>query len=50
MINLTKDELESLMIILSDTDIGEYIDYDNPLCPYKSLYEKIMGETNKQED
>jgi len=43
MIELTEEEIIILRTIFSDCAVYEYIDNDDENCPYKALYEKVMG-------
>lgn len=45
MIEINDEELELLRVIFTDNDVFEYIDSDNENCPYRALFEKIMGDT-----
>lgn len=40
----TDSEIELLREIFTDNAIYEYIDYNDGYCPYKALWEKVMGE------
>lgn len=44
MTEFTDKEVEMLRTIFQDAAVYEYIDSDNENCPYKALYEKIMGD------
>lgn len=44
MIEFTDKEVSALKEFLDDNDIFNYINWDIPDCPYRTMYDKIADE------
>lgn len=46
----TNEEVELLKVIFMDNAVYEYIDYEDENCPYKKLWDKVVGKDNEVND